>query len=404
MNKGQTGFIKFQASINPQEERLAVGIKPQKLTIGIPKETNPNENRIALTPLAVDTLVSMGHEVRVESGSGNQANFPDNDFSEMGAFICSTQAEVFQSDIILKVSPCNPEEVDLLKGNQLLISAINIGILSKSYLIALMKKKVTAIGYELIRDINGHYPVVASMSEIIGSTTILKAAEFLSDAKIGKGKILGGISGVNPSEVVILGAGTTAEYAARIALGLGAVVKVFDHSVVKLNQLQRNINQRIFTSIIQAHILSKALITADIVIGAIDAIGENSRFLVTEDMVKQMKKGSVIIDTSIDQGGCVETSEVTSHDQPIFIKHGIVHYCVPNIPSTVARTASYALSNIFTPLIIRIGEASSLSQLIQYDVEIRNGIYVYKGLLTNMQIGKYFDLPVKDIDILSALL
>ncbi len=404
MQPTRSVYFKLQTSISPQEERLAVGRKPHKLIIGLPKEQDPNENRIALTPLAVDTLVAMGHEVRIESGAGIHANFTDTDFSEMGAFICETREEIFQSDIVLKVSPCSPEEVQLLRGNQLLISALNIGILSKSYLLTLMKKKVTAIAFELIRDEEGHYPVVSSMSEIIGSTAILKAAEYLSNANTGKGKIVGGISGVNPSEVVILGAGTTAEFAARIALGLGAVVKIFDHSVAKLNQLQRNINQRVFTSIIQPQILRNALATADIFIGAIDAMGENSRFYITEDMVKLMKKGSVIIDTSIDQGGCVETSELTSHEHPIFIKHGIVHYCVPNIPSTVARTASYALSNIFAPLLIRLGDASSMSNLIQHDFEIRHGIYVYKGMLTNYQIGKYFDLPVKDIDILSALL
>lgn len=395
---------KFSTSLFPQPEMLELSRDRQKLHIGIPCEQDLNENRIAITPLAVELLTAQGNEVKIERGAGDRSNFSDQDFSEKGGQITSSKEEIFRCDLILKVSPLTPDEVDLLKGNQVIISAINMGIGSKEYIISLMRKKVTAIGYELIQDEQYSHPIVRSMSEIIGSTAVLKAAEYLSHSGIGKGKILGGITGVNPSEVVILGSGTAAEYAARIALGLGAVVKIFDHSIARLSRLQNNIYQRVFTSIIQPTILANAIQTADIVIGALDLMNSPNRFLITEDLIRQMKKGSVIIDTSIDQGGCFETSKVTSHNDPIYIEHGIVHYCVPNIASTVARTASYALSNIFTPILSKMGESGSLTTFIRRDFGFRQGVYIYNGILTNNQIGRYFDLPSKDIELLIAAL
>jgi alanine dehydrogenase len=394
--------MKYQHSLLPQPEMLEVKSTSKKLRIGIPFEQDKNENRIAITPLAVELLVAQGNEVFIEKGAGERSNFSDNDFSEKGGQITDSRPIIFQSDVILKVSPLTPEEIALLKGNQLLISAINIGTGTKEYLLSLMRKRITTVGYELIQDDQKSLPVVRSMSEIIGSTAVLKAAEYLSHSGIGKGKILGGITGVNPSEVVILGSGTAAEHAARIALGLGAVVKVFDHSIYRLGRLQNNIYQRVFTSIIQPTILANAIQTADIIIGALDMMDPASRYIISEDLVMQMKKGSVIIDTSIDQGGCFETSRVTSHQDPIYIEHGIVHYCVPNIASTVARTASYALSNIFAPILSKMGDSASLSSFIKYNYGFRQGVYIYNGILTNNQIGSYFDIPSKDIDLLVA--
>lgn len=394
--------MKYQPNLLPQPEMLEVKSNFKKLRIGVPLDDDENENRIAITPLAVEILVAQGNEVIIEKGAGERSNFSDTDFSEKGAFIINSHEEIFQADIILKVSPLSNQEIGYLKANQLVISAINIGTGSKEYLQQLIHKRVSCVGYELIQDDQKSFPVVRSMSEIIGSTSVLKAAEYLSHSGIGKGKILGGITGVNPSEVVILGSGTAAEYAARIALGLGAVVKVFDHSIYRLGRLQNNIYQRVFTSIIQPTILANAIQTADIVIGAMDKMDPASRYVISEDLVMQMKKGSVIIDTSIDQGGCFETSRVTSHKDPIYIQHGIVHYCVPNIASTVARTASYALSNIFAPLLSSMCEYSSVSSFIKNNYGFRQGVYIYNGILTNYQIGKYFDIPSRDIDLLVA--
>lgn len=396
--------LKYYASLFPQPEMLELSRDRQRLQIGIPCEIDNNENRIAITPLAVELLTAQGNEVKIEQGAGDRSNFSDQDFSEKGGQITSSKDEIYRCDLILKISPLSPSEIAMLKGNQVIISAINMGIGSKEYIQALMRKKITAVGYELIQDDQGNHPVVRSMSEIIGSTAVLKAAEYLSHSGIGKGKILGGITGVNPSEVVILGSGTAAEYAARIALGLGAVVKIFDHSISRLSRLQNNIYQRVFTSIIQPTILANAIQTADIVIGALDLMNSQNHFLITEDLIRQMKKGSVIIDTSIDQGGCFETSKVTTHQNPIFIEHGIVHYCVPNIASTVARTASYALSNIFSPIISKLGESSSISAFIRWDYGFRQGVYIYNGILTNNQLGRHFDLPSKDIELLIAAL
>ncbi|MEA3444344.1 MAG: alanine dehydrogenase [Bacteroidota bacterium] len=392
----------FHKSFLPREETLEIAKKRKSLKIGIPKDEDRNENRIAITPLAVELLINQGHHVFLESGAGNDANFSDKDFSEKGASIVSSKSEVMKSDIIIKVSPFTFDEIEMLEETQLIISALNIATLSVDYIRALMNRKVTALAFELIKDHDDCFPVLKSMSEIVGSTAILIAAEYLSKEKVGKGKILGGITGVNPSEVVILGAGTSGENAARTALALGAMVKVFDNSINNLGKMQQNINQRIFTSVLQPKILRNALKTADVVIGCMETLELSSPYLITEDMVEQMKSGSVIIDINIDQGGIFETSSLTSHAKPYFIKHGVIHYCVPNIASRVARTASYALSNIFTPVLSHLGDSGGISSLIREDIGLRKGVYIYNGILTNSYIGDYFSITSKDIDLLIA--
>ncbi len=392
----------YSRSFFPKEEMLEVKRRNRKLVIGIPKEEDRNENRVALTPLAVEMLVNSGHEVFVEEGAGLGSNFADTDFSEVGGAITASTAEIYKSDIILKIAPVSEEEIDLLKGNQIIISALNIGTQSKEYFQALKRKRITAIAFELLMDENKCYPVMRSMSEIIGSTSVLLAAEYLSKRNIGKGKILGGITGVNPSEVVILGAGTAGQFAARTALGLGAIVKVFDDSIYRLRILQQNLQHPVFTSIMQPNILRNSLVTADVIIGAMELMGSDTGYIVSEDMIQQMKKGSVVVDASIDRGGCFETSRITTHNNPIYIKHGVVHYCVPNIASSVARTASYALSNIFAPILNKIGSSGGLNPLIRADVGIRKGVFLLNGTLTNNYIGSFFDIPSKDIDLLIA--
>ena len=395
-------FTFGRASLMPQEEMLEVGKSKKQLTIGIPKEIQKYESRVALTPEAVDQLVNSGHEVLIESGAGNAANYSDTDYSELGGYILDNRQAIFKADTILKIAPLSLEEIKLLGERQVIISSLHLNSQTKQFVQQLMHKKVTAIAFENIKDEHNCYPVVRSMSTIAGSTSILIAAEYLSNFRGGKGVLLGGISGITPTEVVILGAGTAAESAVRAALGLGSQVKVFDSSVHRLNRLQNNIGQKIYTSVFHRQVMERTLRSADVVIGAMYLIEQGPRYIVTEDMVKQMKKGSVIVDISIDQGGCIETSECKTQVDPVFTKHGVIHYCVPNLPSRVARTASIAISNVFAPLLQRMGEAGGVKQFLKDDKGVRNGVYIFNGILTNNFIGKHFDIPSKDIDLLMA--
>lgn len=386
----------------PREEMLEVRKKRKKFVIGVPKENIVFENRVALAPHAVELLVNNGHEILIQKDAGKAANFKDVDYSEVGGRIVKSVNDIFESDIIMKVAPLTCNEIDQIKGRQIIISALQISTQGDEYLKKLRKKKVTALAYEFIRDKNKAYPIVRSMSEIAGSTSILIAAEYLSNVNNGKGEMLGGISGISPTEVVILGAGTAGEFATRTALGLGALVKVFDTDVYRLRRLQNNLGTRIFTSILQPRVLLKAMKTADVVIGAIHMEENIPQFLVTEDAVRVMKPMSVIVDISIDHGGCFETSNITNHKQAVFTKHNVLHYCVPNIPSRVARTASYALSNIFGQILLQIGEAGGIIQLLREDQGVRHGVYVFEGILTKEHIGDKFDMPFQDIDLLMA--
>jgi alanine dehydrogenase len=391
-----------QTALMPQEEMLEIGRRKSRLYIGIPRETSFQENRVALVPDAVALLVNNGHNVVVETNAGKMSNFQDHDYSEAGAQIVYSPEEVYKADIILKVAPPSPQEMELMQQKQTLISALQLTVQPENFLKQLIAKRITAIAFDWIKDGDGIYSVIRSMGEIAGGTSILIAAEYLSNANNGQGAILGGISGISPTEVVILGAGTVGEFATRAALGLGASVKVFDNSVYKLRRLQSDIGSRVFTSVIQPRVLAKHLKTADVVIGAIRSQHGRTPCVVTEEMVSDMKVGSVIIDVSIDQGGCFETSEVTNHSKPVFRKHGVIHYCVPNIASRVSRTASYALSTIFAPILVNIGEEGGVENMLRRDEGVRNGVYIYNGSLTNKDLGEMFKLPYKDINLLMA--
>ena len=393
-----------QTALMPQEEMLEIARKKGKLFIGIPKEISFQENRVALVPDAVALLVNSGHQIIVETNAGKMANFQDHDYSEAGAQIVYSAEEVYKADIILKVAPPSPQEIELMQQKQTLISALQLTVQPEDFLKQLSSKRITAIAFDWIKDIDGIYTVIRSMGEIAGGTSILIAAEYLSNVNNGQGAILGGISGISPTEVVILGAGTVGEFATRAALGLGASVKVFDNNIYRLRRLQSDIGTRVFTSVIQPRVLAKHLKTADVVIGAIRAQQGRTPCVVTEEMVSEMKVGSVIIDVSIDQGGCFETSEVTNHTKPIFRKHGVIHYCVPNIASRVSRTASYALSTIFAPILLNIGEEGGVENMLRRNQGVRNGVYLYNGTLTNQVLGEMFKLPYKDINLLMAAL
>jgi alanine dehydrogenase len=403
MSEGKySGFsnVAKQAMMQPQESMLEVKSKKNKLYIGIPKEVSFQENRIPLTPLSVALLINNGHEVMLESNAGKAANFTDTNYSEQGAQIVYDTKRVYEADIIIKIAPPTMEEIAMMKPGQLLISALQVSTLKAECLHALLNKKITALCFEHLEDEGGSLTVVRAMSEIVGATSVLIAAEYLSNIFEGKGLMLGGITGVPPTEIVILGAGTVGEYAARTAISLGAEVKVFDPSIYKLRRLQNNIGTRVFTSVVQPIVLEKAITTCDVAIGAMRADDGRSPCLVSEATVSRMKSNSVIIDVSIDQGGCFETSEVTNHTHPVFRKHDVIHYCVPNIASRVARTATYALTNIFSPILLDIGEHGSLKNVIWQKVGIRKAVYIYQGHLTNKHMAERFNIPCKDLDLL----
>tara|TARA_B100000674_G_scaffold165270_1_gene132566 strand:+ start:260 stop:1480 length:1221 start_codon:yes stop_codon:yes gene_type:complete len=396
--------LAIEAALSPQEEKLEVGQKKQKLYIGIPKETEFQEQRVALVPQSVGLLIANGHKVVVETGAGINANFSDNDYSEAGAEIAYDTQEIYKADIILKVTPPNDNEINMMKHKQILFSALQLTVQPKSALKKLMDKKITAIAWDYIEDEGGSFPVIRSMGEIAGTTAFLIAAELMSNANEGKGLMLGGVAGITPPEMVIIGAGTVGQFAASAAISLGVSVKVFDNSVFKLRRLQNEIGHKVFTSVIQPKVLEKALMRCDVAIGALRVPHGRTPCVVNEEMVKNMKSGSVIVDVSIDKGGCFETSKITTHEKPTFIKHDIIHYCVPNIASRVSRTASYSLSNIFSPLLLEISERGGCEKLIQTEKGFRHGVYIYKGTLTSSFLGESFGLPYKDLDLLISAL
>ena len=379
-------------------------VKPKgaQLHIGIPKETAFQENRIALTPDAVGVLVSNGHNVVIEHNAGEPTHFRDKDYSEAGARIVYDKAEVFKAPILVKSAPVVEEDLPLLQFNQQIFSPIHMSVMKASLLEKMMEKRVTGISFEALKDDSGTYPIVRSMSEIAGSAVMLIAAQYLGSANHGKGVLLGGISGIPPTKVIILGAGIVGEYAARAALALGASVKVFDNSVYRLKRLQNNIGHRLWTSVLEPRILSKQLKTCEVAVGALGSQGGRTPVVVTEEMVSNMRPGSVVIDVSVDRGGCFETAEITTHEHPIFMKYGVIHYCVPNIPSGFARTASQAISSVLMPLLLEAGDNGGFENLIWHKVNLRSGIYLFKGALTNFHLSERFDLKYTDLNLLIA--
>lgn len=383
----------------PQEEMLEVARQRGELFIGLPKETSYQERRICLTPDAVASLVAHGHRVLMESGAGLTASYTDKEYSDAGAEITHDTKKVFGCPVILKVEPPMVSEIEMMNPETLLISAIQLKTQRKEFFEALQAKKITALAFEFIKDDDGSYPAVKSLSEIAGTASVLIAAELMISQKLGKGLLFGNITGVPPTEVVIIGAGTAAEFAAKTALGLGASVKVFDNSINKLRRLQNNLNQRIFTSTIQEKTILKALMRCDVAIGATRG-KDRSPVIVTETMVERMKRGAVIIDISIDTGGCFETSEVTTHEKPTFVKHNVTHYCVPNIPSRYSKTASLSISNIISPFLLQMADDGGIESAIRCNAGLKHGIYFYHGRLTNSSIAEWFSLNYTDINLI----
>jgi alanine dehydrogenase len=395
-------YISSGFSYETLAETLDIKPSAASLSIAIPKENAFQENRIALTPDAVGVLVSNGHRVAVEYKAGEGSHFSDNDYAEAGALIIHDKKELFKNDLIVKSAPVSDIELPLLTAGQTIISPIHLPVMKTHILEKMMEKKITALSFENLKDESGHNPIVRSMSEIAGSAVMLIAGQYLGSVNSGRGVLLGGISGIPPTKVIIIGAGIVGEYAARTALAVGASVKVFDNNIYKLKRLQNNIGVRLWTSVLEPKILAKQLKTCDVAVGALTSTSGRTPVVVTEEMVSMMRPGSVIVDVSIDRGGCFETSEVTSHEKPVITKFGVIHYGVPNIPSGFARTASQAVSNVLMPLLLKISDEGGLEKLIWHQLNIRNGVYLFKGALTNFHLSQRFKLKFTDLNLLIA--
>lgn len=387
----------------PQEKTVKTSQKKTTLRIGLPKESRLHENRISLSPESVGVLVANGHQVYVQQDAGKASSFLDKAYSDAGAIICYTLADVYsKSDVITKISPLTDEELGLLKQNQVLLSAVNLGSLTPDYLKHLIKKNISAVGYEFIKSEDSSTPLVQLMAEIAGVSSIHIASELMTGIGGGKGQLLGGITGVPPSTVTIIGAGTVGYHAARTALGMGAVVKVIDSEVYKLRKLERELGVTFYTAVAQENYIRDAVSSSDVVIGAAYNQGRRAPIVVTEDMVLEMREGSVIVDVAIDQGGCVETSRVTSHEKPTFTEHDVIHYCVPNIASRVPNTASSAISNIVGPLLIQLGDFGGINQLIKFNDGVKEGLYVHRKYLTKQSLASLFGMDYMNISLLIA--
>jgi alanine dehydrogenase len=395
-------FVSSSFTYETLEETLDIKPKGTELFIGIPKETSFSENRVALTPEAVAVLLANGHRVIMETKAGEGSSYSDKDYSEAGAKIAYDKKEVYEADILVKSAPVSEAECELLKYGQYIISPIHLAVMKSEILEKMMDKKITALSFENLKDETGHNPIVRSMSEIAGSAVMLIAGQYLSNANEGKGVLVGGISGIPPTKVIIIGAGIVGEYAARTALAMGASVKVFDNDIYRLKRMQNNIGVRMWTSVIEPKILGKQLKTCDVAVGALRGNGGRTPLVVTEEMVSQMRPGTVIVDVSIDRGGCFETSVVTTHEKPVFKKYNVIHYCVPNIPSGFARTASQAISNVLMPLLLETAAEGGVEKLIWYKLNIRSGIYLFKGSLTNFYLSERFELKYTDLNLLIA--
>jgi len=389
--------------IQTLEKRLMTSESKISLKIGLPKEASNDERRICLTPGGVSVLTSNGHEVYIEKQAGEEANFTDQEYADAGAEIAYSVDQVYKkAEMIVKVSPPSESEMELLEHDHILLSALHLGNATEEFIELLIKKNITAVGFEFIKGEDKEFPLVRMMHEITGSMSVQVGAHYLEKNDGGQGIMLGGISGIPPATVVILGAGITAEYAARTALGYGAQVFVMDNDLAKLRHLENALDRRIITATANYQYLSSALQYADVVIGAALFEGERAPVLVTEPMVASMKQGSVIVDTVIDQGGCIATSKATTHSNPTYMEHGVIHYCVPNIPSNVARTATYALNNVIVPYLLAIGDAGGIRECLWTNTALRNGTYVYKKHLTKKSLSKIFDMPYREIEMLIA--
>ncbi len=374
--------------------------KSKKTKIGIPAEIIIDEKRIAIIPDDVATLVEMDIEIYIESGAGEGANFTDLEYSEAGAIITTDKKQVFSHcDIIIKITPLTDIEIDMLGTNKILISALHLSTLKADKIKKLQEKRTTCLAYELFNDSNNFNPFLHIIGEIIGSSSVMIAAELMSNVYGGNGLMLGGLTGLPPAEVVILGTDISAKYAIRIATGLGANIKVFDYTIENLINFHNIFGQHLYTSILNYKTLSKSLNTADVVINTLEKQAQQDYILPLE-FLTYMKTGAVIIDLKVDSGSVIESSHITTFENPTFVKSGVIHYCVPNMASRVSRTSSVAISNILLPFLINILNSGSIIHSLQSSISCRNSTYLLKGVLTDKTIANTFKMDFTDINLI----
>lgn len=355
------------------------------MNIGIPKEIRPFEFRVGMSPAGVEMLVQDGHQVYVEHDAGIGAGFSDLEYEKAGARVSYSPDEVFgRGDFILKVARPTKDELEWLRPGTAISGLLHLASSRRDKVDILLEKKITSIAYEQIELEDHSLPVLRPFSEVGGSMTATIAARFLQTTRGGKGILLGGVPGVPPAEVVILGSGMVANYATKAFRGLGAHVTVIGHDLAGLQKLHERY-PGIVTMISTKRNIEKATSYADVVIGAVLVSGQRAPVLVTREMVQNMKPRSVIIDVSIDQGGCFETSRPTTHELPTFEEEGIIHYCVPNMPSVVARTATHAFVNAAMPYILDIAN-NGIDAAIKADLSLEKGINTHDGKLVHLTL------------------
>lgn len=372
------------------------------MRIGIPKESHHEEKRVAIVPAGVDSLIKDGHTVFVETGAGDGSHFTDEEYREAGATIVYTREEVYQrAEIIAQISPVTEDELQLLDEKQIVFAFHKFAVGDKKIAEGMVDRKITAISYELIEK-NDEAPILHSMSEIAGQLAVQVGERYLgSDNDFGRGILMGGITGVAPAAVVILGAGVVGLNAARAVLGRGAHVIVLDKDIRRLKRIENTLSKNITTVVANPYTIARGVKFADLLICAVQVKGEKVPHIVTSEMVRTMKKGSVIVDLSIDYGGCVESSRPTTISDPVFVADDVIHFCVTNVPAMAARTASFGLSNTSLDYILEISN-NGLSNAVLGDPDFSKGICTYNGYCTNKVVADTFNIEYRRLHIFST--
>jgi alanine dehydrogenase len=364
------------------------------MIIGIPKEIKEGENRVALTPAGAHALVRAGHTVLVEENAGQASGLSDDEYVRESAQIVSSNKEIFSSaDLVVKVKEPLPVEWPLLREGQILFTYLHLAS-SEVLTRALLERRIIAVAYETVQDKYGRLPLLVPMSEIAGRMSVQVAAQYLESNYNGRGILLSGVPGVPAAEVVILGCGIVGLNAAKIAVGLGAHVTVFDVSHDRLKYIDDIMSGRVTTVYSTSYAIKAATVWADVLIGAVLVTGARAPLLVTHEMVSRMKPGAVIVDVSIDQGGCVETIRPTTHKEPVYLVHNVVHYAVPNIPATVPRTSTYALTNATLPHIEEIA-SKGIRKAVSDNPLLSSGINCAGGVVTHQAVAESFQMKWK---------
>lgn len=369
------------------------------MIIGVPGEIKENEYRVGITVAGVNALKDAGHQVLVQKGAGEGSGISDQDYQDAGAELLTDAKEIYsRADLVVKIKEPLPEEYDYLRKEQIIFTYLHLAA-NEELVQVLLDKEVTAIAYETVQLKDGSLPLLIPMSEVAGRLSIQAGAYFLEKPQGGSGVLLGGVPGVKPAKVVILGGGNVGINAARMAVGLGAEVTILDISAPRLRYLDEIFNSRVKTLISNKYNIAEEIAEADLVIGAVLIPGARTPALITEEMVKNMKEGSVIVDVAIDQGGCVETTYPTTYENPIFIRHGVIHYSVSNMPGAVARTSTFALTNATLPYILELA-TKGFRKAIDENQELAAGVNTYLGKLTCQAVAAAFNMeytPLKEM-------